>query len=528
MAVAIAASGLFVTPARGARGSASPRGAEPTRASGATPLPLSDATSSAGSSSAPVAAAPLTAIVPVASFWTTTRNITMADIIRLWSGRPDVTTETQYRSVVVSTADAAAIADWLNISPADTVQVLSPAAVKDAVRASATTLGLVAVDQVTPDVRALSVNGISLFGSGRIKAISDWPFVVRSAVPSAFATADEWTLAAGGDVNLDRNVYLKAVKWGYGPDYPWSLGYAAIGGYECCGLKGGNPALAYATGGAGELARRFSGADLALANLEGSTPNAFTYRPDSLVFTFDPKLLEGLRDAGIDAVSLANNHIRNGGDSGVVETCVNLDAAGIAHTGAGADVAAARIPAWLSADGLRIAVLAYSAVGPANWATTSHPGAAPLDPDSVTADIRAAKAAGADLVIVMPHWGEEYSYWLSSQQKDEAAQFVAAGADLVLGSHSHWVGAVESIERPQGPAFVDFSLGDLLFDLNHDLQSQEAVVATMTFSGKRLVQVGLDPTIMVDGAQVALLDPAGDGQVVINAIKRASRGMPGW
>ena len=128
----------------------------------------------------------------------------------------------------------------------------------------------------------------------------------------------------------------------------------------------------------------------------------------------------------------------------------------------------------------------------------------------------------------MPHWGEEYSYWLSTEQKRDAADFVAAGADLVLGSHSHWVGAIQSIDRPQGPAFVDYSLGDLLFDLDHDIPSQEAVIAILTFSGTRLVQVGLNPTVMVDGAQVALLDPAGDGHKVLDAIRRASRGLLGW
>jgi hypothetical protein len=64
--------------------------------------------------------------------------------------------------------------------------------------------------------------------------------------------------------------------------------------------------------------------------------------------------------------------------------------------------------------------------------------------------------------------------------------------------------------------------------LDHDIQSQEAVILTLTFSGTRLVQVGLDPTVMVDGAQVALLDPAGDGHTVLDAIRRASRGLLGW
>jgi len=471
---------------------------------------------------------PLDAIVPVASFWTATGDITLLDVTRLWAGRSDITTETQYRSMVVADVDANAMAARLGFPAAAGVRVMSADEVKAAVRASPATLGLLPAGDVTPDLRALTLNGIALFGPGRIKTLGDWPLLVAAATAVPFSLIDGWTLAAGGDVNLDRSIYVKAVKWNYGPDFPWSGGHASISSYECCGPEGATLGVARATGDAGALARRFSEADLALVNLEGSAPNDFVYRPSSLVFTFDPALLGGLRDAGIDAVSLANNHIRNGGDRGVVDTCTNLDSLGIAHTGAGSNLDAARAPAWLAAGGLRIAVLGYSAVGHSNWATAAHPGAAPLDLVSAAADIRAARAAGADLVIVMPHWGEEYSYALSAEQKDEAAAFVAAGADLVLGSHSHWVGAIQSIDRPQGPAFVDYSLGDLLFDLNHDLQSQEGVIATMTFSGKRLVQVNLDPTIMVDRAQVALLDRSGGGQAVLDAIRRASRGLIGW
>jgi len=472
--------------------------------------------------------APLDAIVPVASFWTTTDNITLLDVTRLWAGRADITEETQYNTIVVAGLDADAVAARLGFPPAPIVRVMSTDEVKAAVRSSPATLGLLPAEDVSPDVRALTLSGVALFGPGRIKTLDDWPLLVPASTAAPFSLADEWTLAAGGDVNLDRSVYVKAVQRNYGPDFPWSGGHASIVAYGCCGLEGETLGIARATGDAGALSRRFSGADLALVNLEGSAPDDFIYRPNSLVFTFDPALLVGLGDAGIDAVSLANNHIRNGGDQGVVDTCANLDSLGIGHTGAGANVDAARAPAWLVAGGLRIAVLGYSAVGHSNWATAAHPGAAPLDVVAAAADIRAARAAGADVVIVMPHWGEEYSYALSTEQKSEAAAFVAAGADLVLGSHSHWVGAIESIDRPQGPAFVDYSLGDLLFDLNHDLQAQEGVIATMTFSGKRLVQVNLDPTIMVDRAQVALLDPAGGGQAVLDAIRRASRGLVGW
>lgn len=90
------------------------------------------------------------------------------------------------------------------------------------------------------------------------------------------------------------------------------------------------------------------------------------------------------------------------------------------------------------------------------------------------------------------------------------------------------MGAIQSLDGPDDPALVDYSLGDLLFNLDHDVAAQEGVVLTLTFSGRRLVQVTVDPTIMIDGAQAGLLDPAGDGHAVIDAIRSASRALIDW
>jgi poly-gamma-glutamate synthesis protein (capsule biosynthesis protein) len=437
------------------------------------------------------------------------------------AGRPPFTI------LLISDAVVAGLARYFGTAPGPLVHVVPLDEVKAAVR-SPSALGLIRADDVTPDVRALALDGDSLFGSERISAGRSWRLTVASTTPSLVSTDGLWTLAAGGDVNLDRMVYLRAVAQGRGADFPWSAGTARLAHYECCGWDGAALGVARSTGDSDTLRSRFLDADLALVNFEGSAPNDYSYRSNSLTFTFDPALLGGLRDAGIDMVSLANNHIRNGGDQGVLDTCSNLDNAGIGHVGAGTDLAAARRPGWLTAAHLNVAVLAYSAVGAGNWATASHPGAAPLRTDQVTADIRAARASGADVVIVMPHWGQEYSYYVSATQKSQAAAFVAAGADLVLGSHSHWVGAIESLPGPNGTGFVDYSMGDLLFDLNHDVQSQEGEVVTLSFVGKRLAQVQIDPTIMIDGAQVGLLDPSGDGRFVLDAIRLASHGLLDW
>jgi poly-gamma-glutamate synthesis protein (capsule biosynthesis protein) len=528
--VAIAASGLVVTTARGAHGSGA---AAAGSASGAAAAGIdSTAPSSTPSAAATPAATPAgpssEPLVPVVSFWSTATSVNRADIGALWAGRAGAAAKIGYQTLAVADSDADSLAAAFAAAHGSGVRLLSSVDVKAAVTASTTTIGLIPAEDVTPDVRALAVDGLSLFGNDRIRDVAKWPLMVESATPTTFSAAAEWTLAAGGDVNLSRQVYVAAVKKGLGPDYPWSAGNAVITGHEGGGFQGAPLALARNVGPAGAFRARFQNADLAIVNLEGSAPDTYVNDRDNLVFTFDPALLVGLKDAGIDAVSLANNHIGNGGDIGVVQTCQNLDAIGMAHAGAGANLTAARQPVWLAADGLKVALLGYSAVGQQNWASDSHPGAAPLNLDDVTADIRAAKTAGADIVIVMPHWGTEYTYNLSGYEKTDAAAFVAAGADLVLGSHSHWVGAIQSMAGPNGPAFIDYSMGDLLFNLNHDVPAQEGVIVSLSFSGKRLAQVNLEPTVMIDGARVGLLSPSGDGQAVLEAIRAASRKTSKW
>ena len=452
----------------------------------------------------------------------------MADLALLVSGSKP-TVGPAYSKVVVAAPDAAALATALGVSLGASAQAASPDDVKAAVRSSAGTIGLLRADDVTPDVRALGVGGVSLFGSGRISDLDAWPLKVPSDSPSTFDPKTAWVLDAGGDVNLERHVYVYSVRKKMGPDYPWAGGYAVVKSRVCCGFGKNLLTVSRRTGGAGAFTTLLKGADLTLVNLEGPAPNNYVYHDDGLSFSFDPALLVGLADAGIDGVGLANNHIRNAGSQGVLDTCVNLDKIGLEHAGAGANPTAASAPAWFTAGGLRVAFLAYDALQPGNFATSSRAGAAPFTLAGAEADIRGARAAGADFVIVMPHWGAEYSEYVSPDQRREAAALVAAGADLILGSHSHFTGPIEAIDRPSGgPVFVAYSLGDLLFDQNYSEATQEGVVADLTYAGRRLVQVDLHPTLMVDHSQVNLLDPAGDGKLVLNRIRLASSKTLHW
>jgi poly-gamma-glutamate capsule biosynthesis protein CapA/YwtB (metallophosphatase superfamily) len=487
-----------------------------------TPSPVPSPSLAVILSPAPTATPALVPLVPIVSFWSP-RQATTHVAVELLLGPGHSLVRDGYSTIAVAAPDSAALAAAMHVTLDARISVMEPAQVVAAVRASATTLGLVRAEDVTSDVRALSVDGLSLFGSGRVTDLRSWPIMVPSATPSSFDPAAMWTLAAGGDVNLDRNVYVSAVSRKKGVDFPWSGGTARIAGSTCCGFQGNGLVVARRTGNTGAFRSLLAGADIAVVNLEGPATTDFVHRVDGFSFAVDPALLAGLRNAGIDAVSLANNHTRNAGDKGVTDTCRALDALGVGHAGAGTDLASATAPVWLTAGGLRVAFLAYDALEAGNWVRPGRSGAAPLTLPNVIADIKAARAAGADFVAVMPHWGGEYTEYVSPLQRRQAAAMIAAGANVILGSHSHYAGAIQTMRTPSGdPAFVVYSLGNLLFDFNYAEQTQEGVVDDLTFVGTRLVQIQLHPTVMVDYAQTNLLDPSGDGKRVLNRIRDAS------
>lgn len=525
---ALAVTGMVAlrpTGAGAASATHAPRSAAPL-GSTLAPTPTPAAASAASPSPTPPE---LVAMVPVVGFWSSERSISRADLASIFAAGAGTAPTSPFHSVAVDSTELGGLAAALGAGPAATVKALSADDVKAAVRGRDGVLGVIPASDVTPDVRALAVDGVALFGAARIRDLASWPLMVAAtSATTPFSPASIWTLAAGGDVMLDRSAYAAAILEGKGVDYPWNGGAAAVDRLACCGFNGAALAVGHQTGSAGAFRSLLTESDLAIVNLEGPAPTDYSYHTDGFTFTIDPAMLAGLRDAGVDAVSLANNHMGNAGPIGVTDTIRNLDSLGIAHAGAGSNPTTARQPAWLAAGGLRIALLAYDAIQPGYWTVASKPGTAGLRLSDVTADVKAAKAAGADLVIVMPHWGTEYTDRTSAAQRSEAAAIVASGADLILGSHSHWVGPVQSISRSGAPAFAMYSLGDLVFDLDHDVRTQEGVVADLTFAGTRLVQVDLQPTLILDRCQPNLLDPAGDGSTLLNAVRKASTGMLDW
>ncbi len=234
---------------------------------------------------------------------------------------------------------------------------------------------------------------------------------LRASLPAApggtqFDPESTWTIVAGGDILLDRGV-SRAVA-ANDVDFPFDGGTADITSRYCCSSFGWHLPRSRRTGEAGAVRHLLEAADLALANFENPAPDRFRFHAHGTVFSANPALIAGLANAGIDYVSLGNNHIRDAGGTGVIQTRRNLARFGIAFSGAGRDLAEAREPALLEAGGLTVAILGYDTIAKYYGAGEFRAGSAQLTAAVAKADIAAARRAGADVVIVYPHWGEEY------------------------------------------------------------------------------------------------------------------------
>ncbi|MEK7191246.1 MAG: CapA family protein, partial [Pseudomonadota bacterium] len=148
---------------------------------------------------------------------------------------------------------------------------------------------------------------------------------------------------------------------------------------------------------------------IVFGNLEGPLTHA-DHAPVAKKYRYrspPEKVAPALLNAGFNVVSLANNHAMDQGVEGLKHTLDALDLVGIKHTGAGMNLAEARRPAILEANGARVAFLAYTLTFPEEfWATNDRPGSPFGHEAQVRADIAAAKQQ-ADIVLVSFHWGQE-------------------------------------------------------------------------------------------------------------------------
>jgi poly-gamma-glutamate capsule biosynthesis protein CapA/YwtB (metallophosphatase superfamily) len=280
----------------------------------------------------------------------------------------------------------------------------------------------------------------------------------RSAAPSAdkpTLSTDSFTVVAAGDELIHPPLTEQATADGGG-----HRDYSAL-------LAGVKPVIEQA--------------DLAICHLE--TPIAppggpFKGYPQ---FSVPPEIATALVGIGYDTCSTSSNHTFDQGPTGVTTTLDTLDAAGLKHTGSARSAKEAATPLIIDVHGVKVAQVSYTFGFNQG---TSVPAGSPwmankLDPAKVLTAARAAKAAGADVVIASLHWGVEDQADPTADQLRIARQLLADPAiDLIVGCHAH---VVQPFEQINGK-WVAYGMGNQV--ARHDEPrgtTEEGVIARFRF-----------------------------------------------
>ncbi|MEU8567456.1 CapA family protein [Streptomyces pathocidini] len=297
-----------------------------------------------------------------------------------------------------------------------------------------------------------------------------------------------FTVVATGDVIPYPSIIRQAQNDAAQNDAAQNGGGAATGR----AVASGSPAR---TPGAGryDFSRILSGvkpvvdgADLAICHMEtpyGPPEGPFTGYP---AFQSPPDVARGLRATGYDSCSTASNHTLDAGPEGIRRTLDALDAAGVRHAGSARSAAEARTPARLRAGGAEVAHLSYTYGTNGIPLPEGQPWAVNLlDPGRVVADARAARRAGADVVLVSLHWGTEWQQEPDRQQLDFARRLTAARTggkpdiDLLIGTHNH---VPQPYEKVNG-TWVVYGLGDQVASfVPEKYRGNEGSMARFTFA----------------------------------------------
>lgn len=244
------------------------------------------------------------------------------------------------------------------------------------------------------------------------------------------------------------------------------------------------------------------GADLLFGNLETPIVAGPVVRSGSFLFRVDPRAVEGLRYAGFDVLSLANNHTLNQGPRGLASTLQELDGAGIGHAGAGLTEALTSAPAVREVKGVKFGFLAYTyAREGLTGADGKRCGTNYMDKEKMRAEVEELRKS-VDVVVVSMHAGTEYATQPHPDQTAFARAAIDAGAQLVIGHHPH---VVQTFERYRG-GYILYSLGNFVFDQMWSEETRLGAIAKVTFEKGSIAGIEFVPIKTFDYAQPRLAE----------------------
>jgi poly-gamma-glutamate synthesis protein (capsule biosynthesis protein) len=288
-----------------------------------------------------------------------------------------------------------------------------------------------------------------------------------------------FTIVAGGDTVLGHNLQVHfdaLLETGLARDELYALYFAGV-----------QPLL--------------HAADIAIVNLECPFTERGVRLPKHFNFRARHEMVEVLQWGGVNLVTLANNHIRDFGDEGVLDTLATLDRAGIARFGAGRSMDEARQPCIIERNGLRVGFIGHyfqaapDMIEPREiYANDVRAGAAGCyqDRDAIRAMVQEdaeSVVSQSDVAIAYFHWGKEGSYRVRDYQIELAHMCVDAGCKAVLGAHPH---RLQGVELYKG-APIFYSLGNFVFGGIKNPKDRLSALARLVLSPEGKVEAELIP-----------------------------------
>jgi Bacterial capsule synthesis protein PGA_cap len=254
----------------------------------------------------------------------------------------------------------------------------------------------------------------------------------------------------------------------------------------------------------GPIAGVLRRADLAVVNLETAITQRGTPAPKDFTFRAPPSALTALKQAGVDVATMANNHGQDFGLVGLRDSLAAAKAARFPVIGVGRNADEAYRAHQVTIKGQRIAVIGATQVLDSNLAAAwtagdDKPGmASAYEEARLLAAVREARAS-ADTVVVDLHWGRELVNCPIDRQRALAPKLVAAGADVVVGSHAHILLGGGYLRG----AYVHYGLGNFVFYSRGGLTAQSGVLL-LTTQGRAITASRWVPAVISGGIPIPL------------------------
>ena len=444
-------------------------------------------------------------VFAIADWFPTLRSgMTLDDIRGLWQGQP---TADGLVTLLVSPDTAAALrALWGE--PAAAVTIMAPEEIAPHLWKEKEAIAIVPFDQLEPRLSQLPLDGQNVLD--RQMDLATYPLVVRTVasgdpalVESLTATLRDQVSATNRDLERMTTLIMTGVT-AMARDTAWVI------------EQKGDPAYP-----ARKIADVLAAADI--THISHEIPFVESCKadptPNLLVLCSKPSYIEAIKLVGADIIGLTGNHMLDYGRKAFLNTLDLYDQEGLSYYAGGRNAEEARRTLFIEDHGNKLAFMGANSFGPPiDWATEDTPGAQRYNPDTMKANIEAAREQ-ADVVLVEYQAEETYEYTSSYNNRQQFRATIDAGADIVTGVQAHQPQAIELSE--DGKKIILYGLGNLFFDQMFDLDVRRGLIPRHTIYQGRLLQTELLTTMLENASQPRWTTPA-EREVILKNVFGAS------